>query len=388
MASSRGVVLHPILEFKENLSVLLISSLFILLSSRLDLSMFNELGWRGPLFVLVMILIVRPVSVLLSTIGAGLQMSERLFLSWLAPRGIVAAAVASVFAIRLGMDVPVVESEVDAMAANVVSDSVTAAATPLDAPGAGLVPATFLVIFGTVAVYGLTAAPVARRLGLASASPQGVVIAGADPIAQRIGSALQEAGFPVLLVDTNRWNIRNARMAGLNTAHENILSEHGLEELDLGGIGRFLGMTANDEVNALAAMHLTLLFGRANVYQLPSHNGGDNGEAGSGHLRGRTLFRPDLTHRQLESHFEQGARLKATKLTDEFTFEQFLETHGESAIPLFLCGQGKLSILTAREAVTPKPGQTVIALITLDAEREPSVADGDVENPSETPNQS
>ncbi|MFV0446477.1 MAG: cation:proton antiporter [Planctomycetaceae bacterium] len=368
LANSEGVILQPILEFKENLSLLLISSLFILLSSRLDLSTFQELGWRGPLFVLVMILLVRPASVMLSTLGSRLEWRERVFLSWLAPRGIVAAAVASVFALRLGMEPPLPEVSAE-VAQGVITEIVGQTPEPiesvssLDAPGRGLVPATFLVIFGTVVVYGLTAAPLARRLGLASANPQGVLIAGADLVSRQIGTALQEAGYPVLLVDTNRWNIQAARMAGLRTAHENILSEQAIADLDLGGIGRFLGFTPNDEVNSLAAMHLAPLFGRANVYQLTPHDQTDGREPSAGHLRARFLFSPVLTHRELESRLERGAKLKTTKLTDEFTFDRFKATYGPATVPLFLTGQGRLTILTSRNAPIPKAGQAIIALI-------------------------
>ena len=372
LANMSGVHLHPVLEFKENLSILLIASLFILLSARLNLSTFGELGWSGLLFVAVMILVVRPASVWLSTLGGRLNTRERIFLSWLAPRGIVAAAVASVFALRLGVDPIAVE--VTEIAADVVGGSAAEAlaerqpplessASLLSAPGSGLVPATFLVIFGTVVVYGLTAAPLARRLGLASANPQGVLIAGADIVARRIAGALQEAGYPVLVVDINRWHTRAARMDGLRTADVNILSERAVEDLDLGGIGRFLGLTSNDEVNSLAGMHMAPMFGRAEVYQLCPHDRVNGKTSSAEHLRTRVLFDHGLTHEDLEHRFEHGARIKTTKLTDEFSFEDFQETYGKSATPLFLSSQGKLTVLTDGAAITPKAGQSVIALI-------------------------
>lgn len=369
LANTEGVVLHPVLEFKENLSVLLIASLFILLSARLNLSSFAELGWRGPLFVAVMILIVRPASVWFSTLGTRLTTRERIFLSWLAPRGIVAAAVASVFALRLGVVPPAPETSAEvARAAAVAGSAIDSSeagqtASLLSAPGSGLVPATFLVIFGTVVVYGLTAAPLARRLGLASASPQGVLIAGADLVARRIASGLQEAGYPVLLVDVNRWNTSEARMEGLRTAGVNILSERAVEELDLGGIGRFLGLTSNDEVNSLAAMHLTPLFGRSEVYQLLPHNRANGKAASPEHLRARFLFGAKLTHEELEDRLEHGAKIKLTKLTEEFTYDAFKKTYNENATPLFLSGQGKLTIVTDRTTLAPKPGQSIIALV-------------------------
>jgi NhaP-type Na+/H+ or K+/H+ antiporter len=132
----------------------------------------TTLGWRGPAFALAMLLLVRPLAVWAATIGSRLNRAERLFLAWFAPRGIVAASVASVFALRLG------ES------------------------GAVLVPATFLVIIVTVGVYGLTAGPLARRLGLMLGDPQGLLIAGANGFARDLGTVLQQEGFRVVLVDT------------------------------------------------------------------------------------------------------------------------------------------------------------------------------------------
>ena len=172
LANQRVVPMDRISEFKESLTILLISALFILLSARVRVEDLTALGWRGLVFALVMLLVVRPLAVWAATIGSQLTRAERLFLAWFAPRGIVAASVASVFALRLG-------------------DS-----------GAVLVPATFLVIVATVAVYGLTAGPLARRLGLTPGDPQGLLIAGANGFARALASVLQREGFRVVLVDT------------------------------------------------------------------------------------------------------------------------------------------------------------------------------------------
>ncbi|MCA9059598.1 MAG: cation:proton antiporter, partial [Planctomycetaceae bacterium] len=139
LANQNQVSIRRIMEFKENLSVLLISSLFILLSARLETAALLEMSWRGPAFAAFMILIVRPVVVWLATIGSGLRKVDRLFLAWLAPRGIVAAAVSSVFALELAKTNP---------------------------QASLLVPATFTIIISTVLVYGLTSGPLARILGL------------------------------------------------------------------------------------------------------------------------------------------------------------------------------------------------------------------------------
>lgn len=330
--ANSGVTLKHIVEFKESLSLLLISGLFILLAARVQLSSIQELGWRGPLFVAFMIIIVRPLSIFASTLTSNLTLKEKLFLSWLAPRGIVAAAVSSVFAIHLGDD------------------------------GYGLVPATFLLIVGTVVVYGLTAFPLAKRLGLATSDPQGVLILGANQLARRVGQAIQEAGFPVLLVDTNRWNNAAARMDGLRTKNTDILNENAVDELDLGGIGRLVALTPNDEVNSLGAMHFSAIFGRANVFQLTPWRRAEKHEKSVDYLRARFLFGEELSYQRLVERLDAGAVIKATKLTPEFTYEEFQKEYGGNAIPLFVTQNRKLTVLDAEHA-HPKPGQKLIALV-------------------------
>ncbi|MCA9027932.1 MAG: sodium:proton antiporter [Planctomycetaceae bacterium] len=334
LANFPGIDIEHILEFKENLSVLLISGLFILLSARLNLDAFNSLGWRGAVFLAGVILIVRPLSVWLSTYSSSLTWQEKVFLSWFAPRGIVAAAVSSVFALRMGDD------------------------------GTGLVPATFLVIIGTVCVYGFTAFALARKLGLAVENPQGVLIAGAHAGVRAIAHALQNAGFQVLLVDLNHWNIQTARMEGLPTSEGNILSERLLENLNLGGIGRFLAMTPNDEVNSLAALNLRGLFGRAEVFQLFPRRRSERQEAASQSVRARFLFGEDITNQRLNERFEHGSTVKTTKLTEEFDYEAFQQRYAGTAILLFVIGEGgQLRVVTTDEKLSPKPGQTVIAIV-------------------------
>lgn len=330
--ANTGVSLKHILEFKENLSLLLISGLFILLAARVEFRSFQDLGWRGPVFVAFMILIVRPLAIACSTFRSNLTWKERVFLAWLAPRGIVAAAVASVFAIKL------------------------------EDHGHGLVPATFMLIIGTVVVYGLTSFPLARWLGLATSNPQGVLIVGANELARTIGQAIQEAGFPVLIVDINRWNISAARMNGLRTANLDILNEHSEEVLDLGGIGRLIALTPNDEVNSLAAMNYAGIFGRANVFQLTPWRRAEKQEKSVPHLRARFLFGEDLSYQRLVERIDAGAVIKMTKLTPEFTYQEFQKQYGGTAIPLFTVANGKLTVLDA-STPHPKPDQKLIALV-------------------------
>jgi NhaP-type Na+/H+ or K+/H+ antiporter len=253
LANQRTVPIRHIVEFKENLRVLLISALFIVLASRLsiDRESLQQLGWGSFAFVAALILVVRPIAVFVSTIGTALTRSERIFLAWIHPRGIVAAAVSSLLALeilrKLGDVEPLPPLAVDAQRFELL---------------------VFLVIIGTVTVYGLTLAPLARRLGLSGENPQGILFVGASRPVREIAKAIMAEKFAVLLVDTNHENNRAARMAGLPVTFASIGSEYIQEEIDLGGIGRLLALTPNDEVNTLAAMAFAERFGSGEVYQL------------------------------------------------------------------------------------------------------------------------
>ncbi len=339
LANQRDVSIRHIVEFKENLRVLLISSLFIVLAARMRAENLAYIGGSSLVFLAVLILVARPTAVFLSTWGSELSLRERLFLAWMAPRGIVAAAVSSVFALRLAE-----------------------AGHP---QALLLVPVTFLVIMGTVALYGLTASRVARWLGVAWPNPQGVLMVGAHSWARTLAGALQEKGFPVALVDTNWTHVAAARMMGLRASYANVLSERIVDELDLQGIGRLLALTPNDEVNSLAALHFAEVFGRAEVYQLPLHQeeSSPKGEVPQ-HLHGRFLFGRGMTYEVLAERFAAGAVVKAPRLTKEFDYEAFCRLYGEGALPLFLISDtGKLIIATEDEPLSPRPGHILISLV-------------------------
>ncbi len=333
LANQERVTVKHIIEFKENLRVLLIGCLFILLAARLDPGDLALLGSNSLVFLAALIVVARPVGVLLSTIGSRLKFKERFFLMCMAPRGIVAAAMASVFSLRL-MEMNHPQAEL-------------------------VVPLTFMVIIGTVVIYGLGAAPVAGLLGVARPNPQGVLIAGAHPWARAIASALKEEGFDVLLVDNNWANISQARMSGLPAHFGSILSERLPKELDLSGLGRFMAMTQNDNVNSLAALHFSDVFERMEIYQLAP---GD-AKRTSDTLRGRLLFGEGINFSFLDRRFRSGMVVKTTHLTEEFDFEAF-KTRYADAIPLFLINENReLSVFTADKPPQPKPGQTLISFV-------------------------
>ncbi len=350
LANQRFASVQHIVEFKENLFALIIGSLFIILGARLKIEHIEQmLNWRSAAFLAILILVLRPISALISTRWTRLNGRERIFIAWLMPRGIVAASVASIFAIQLE--------------GGAIQDADL------------LVPYTFLVIIGTVVVYGLTSLPLARYLGLAGANPQGVLILGAHPLGQELAVNIQLEGYRVLLVDANRGNIRGARLRGLPTYYGNILSEYALDDMDLHGIGRLLALTSNDEVNSLAAVRLAPVLERRNVFQVaPERVAGtsrDNGQPPR-HLRGRIIGSSELTLRELTRRLREGWSIKRTTLTENFDYERFLKHYEDGVIPVILISEEHgLQIFNSDGALEPQPGDRLISLVQAAEVRAP-----------------
>ncbi len=345
LANQRWVELRHIVEFKETLRVLVISSLFVLLAARLTPANIGQLGWEAVAFLLALVFIVRPAAVWVSAVGSKLSQQEREFVSWMAPRGIVAAAVASIFAERLA------EAGV--------------------AGAEKLVPVVFLVIAGTVALYGLTAFAVAKRLNLAEPEPQGVLFVGAHDWAREMAGCLKEEGVMVALADSNYHNVKQARMAGLSTYFGTILSEHVLEGVNLYGIGRLLALTSNDEANSLAVLHFAGIFGRKEVYQLDPEGGREatRTSVSPRYLSGRTAFGEKVTHAHLSKRFRAGAELRRSKITEKFDWKAWRKKYGENAIPLFVVTkEKKLMIPTPGAKAKPRVGDVVIGLVDVPEE--------------------
>lgn len=352
MANQKIYPVRHIIEFKENLRVLIISSLFILLGARLRASDLDAIGPAAFVFLGILILVARPAAVTVSALGSKFKKNEKLFLMWMAPRGIVAAAVASVFAERLA------------------EAGYTAAQQ--------LIPFTFFVIIGTVAIYGLTAFTVARRLGVAEKSPQGVLIVGAHDWARELARALREQDLRVVVVDSNWTNVRAARMAGLPAHFGGIVSESVLDQVDLYGVGRLLALTSNDEANSLAAVHFGDLFGRKEVYQLAPVSGdaSERKTLSPKHLSGRFLFAPGCTYDVLSRKFAEGYTVKVTQLTAKFDYKAFQARYGQDSIPLFLINAHDHLLVFAQDVSRkPRAGQTLISLVPPQPEKPEKAAE-------------
>ena len=344
LANQHTVSLRHIVEFKENLRVLLISSVFILLAARIDLGALAEIGWNAAIFIGLLALLVRPLSVFSATLPfKALGHRDRLLISWLAPRGVVAAAVTSIFALEL---------EHEGFAG-----------------GDTLIPICFSVIVGTVALYGLTAGPIARTLGLADRSAEGVLFIGAPEWAVSLAEILERQGLRCLLLDSNHSAVRKARLAGREAMHADALSESTLESIDYAGLGKAFAVTPSHDVNRLAALHFREVFGREQVYRLsPLGRKDQDKPVPVQDEQGRLLFARDMGPSYLGARFASGSRFKATKLSDEFDPDDWREQVGPTTRLLMLVRDRRLKVASADKGVEPKAGDTVIALVESEEE--------------------
>lgn len=341
LANQRGVNVRHIVEFKEHLRTLFLAALFILLAARLELGDLWPPQPAGIAFAAVLVLVVRPLAVAVSTFRSKLDVRERAFVAWMAPRGIVAAAVASVFALELEH-----------------------AGVP-DADR--LVSITFLVIVTTVVLYGLTAEPVARLLRVADPDAGGALILGAHAWARELAAVLSAEGASVLLADRNPDNAAAARLAGLRVYQGDILAEYAMEEIPFERLGQFLALTSNSEVNSLAALHMAEVFGRTNVHQLPgpAYAAGDTEEPVPAHLRGRLLFGPGVTYDFVRTRLAAGAVFQAVRLGRERSYEDFRRQSGDSAVPLLVVRpSGRLSAIVSGETPVVRPDDVLVALVS------------------------
>jgi NhaP-type Na+/H+ or K+/H+ antiporter len=339
LANMNDVDVEGILYFKESISILLISLLFIMLAARVDLQSLFNLGWRAALLFFAIQFLARPLNVMVSAIGSKLTWPERHLLAWIAPRGIVAAAISSLFAVQL--------DKAGFTDAKLLS------------------PLTFFVIIATVLLQSTTARPIARWLQVIEPEPKGFLLIGANLVARALAKALLANGVSVLLADTVRGNIAKAKIEGLPTYFGSPISEHAARNLPLTGIGRVLALSPHETINVAAAMHYRLELGPRNVFAVQSKLRENVSERTLFPIRrlSRTMFGSKITHSFLSSVLSRGGSIHATKLSAHFGFMDFLKKNVHRAIPLFAIDtKANVHVFCEDQPIEPKTGWTVIYL--------------------------
>ena len=336
LANEKKLRIDELILFKKHVTVVLISVLFILLAARLQLDAVAQLGWGIVLFLILVQCVIRPLSVWVCTLGSGWSWQEKALLGWIAPRGIVAAAISSLFVIKL--------------------ESNNVAGAEL------LVPLAFVLIIGTVVLQSLTAKRVGDYLGVTNLAPNGILVVGANPVSLAIANALRKEEVKVTVADRSARKITQARQSGLSVYHGNPTSGHAEDNLSLAGIGALAAMTQNPETNALAVVHFRSQFGSDRVFALaqnPEQTHEEKKDPTS--LReSNSLFSADITYEMLADALQQGASIEVSALDDTASAESQLES---ISMPLFAIDDaGFTHIYGEGKDFSPEPGWKILHL--------------------------
>lgn len=307
--------------------------MFVLLSASLDLAVLRQFEWRFGLFLLALLFVVRPLTVLLSLAFSRIPWRERLFVAWIAPRGIVAVAISGLFALRL------------------------------DELGYGdggiLVVLSFAVVAATIVAHGFTIAPLARLLGLTAKERPGVLIVGATQWSLRLAEHLSRLGVPVVVSDRSWQRLTPARERGVAWYHGEILAEATREDLDFHLFDVLVAVTDNEAYNALVCSEFAPELGRDSVYQLGAA-GGDDPHSLPASLRGRALFASGLGVEDITARSSWVFR--SAVLGQGQDFAQLLKRLPDAAEPLILLRRsGDIQLFSHASRPTPAPEDTVIA---------------------------
>jgi len=330
---------EPLREFKEHLTLILVSVLFIVIPTQLSLDDLALIDGRALLFAAAILLLVRPLTIGLATIGADMERGDRVILAWIAPRGIVAAATAGLFG--------------PAMLSGGHADA------------NALLPLVFLIIGVTVIVHGLTLAPLAKRLGLAAENENGLLIVGANPWSHALASKLKALEVPVLVTDGGYDNLKAVRMEGIRTYYGELLSEHAEHELEEEDLSHLLAATGNHYYNALVCQAQGAEFGHHRTFQLAaSHEEGKDDRRLTIAQRGYFALEPALGLQELLARLDQGWCFQHSTLSDGFNVEALERKLGrlekDWVIVAELSPSGQLHLHSEERETTASRGWTLI----------------------------
>lgn len=325
-------------RMKESLVVLVVSVLFIMLTADLHRDVLAQLSI--PIFALtvVVLFVVRPLGIFLSTLGTSMPWKEKLFVGWIAPRGIVAAAVAGEAGISL--------KEAGYQSADLI------------------MPAVFAVIAVTMILHGFSLGPIARLLKLTLSNDPAIAILGASGWSINFASCLRRAGVPVLLVDNRSSALMPATRQDIPVLRAELLSQHGQESFEERPADYLIATTGDGIYNGMVCGHLAPTMGRQRVYQIsPGVARLDFYHGLSRDARGKVLGEPAWNYTLFDTLFEQGWRFVAVEATEE-------------SAPSFGTDENRLDILVVRrdggilirsaednDKSVPQPGDHMVSMV-------------------------
>ncbi|MEH6700386.1 cation:proton antiporter [Parasphingorhabdus sp.] len=340
MANRQIYSSQALYRFKEDLAVLLISGVFIILSATLDWETVQQFRPQFVIFLILLLFVVRPISVLVALLFSSVPWRERLFIAWIAPRGIVAVAITGLFAIRL---------------------------VDYGFPGAeALVPLSFAVVIATIFAHGFSASWVAERLGISEGKGEGILIAGANRWSISLGKMLKSLDIEVLMTDNSKFALRRARSEGLDIRHGDVLDEAHNDNIDMGEFQHLIAATDNDSQNQLITADLGPEMGYEQISRLAN-----DGQSKSRVGHGRLLFESGTDFGTLLDRDLAGWRFSKTNITEKFTVEDYRKNLEVDEEPLAVFKPDRRLLFFATDArPVIEDGDVVISYVAPDTPEE------------------
>ncbi len=322
LGNTNSPFLKDLLYFKESLSVLLISILFILLAANINMTdLMLIYNWKTVLLFAIIIFVIRPLGVFLSSSKSTLNLNEKLFISWVGPRGIVAAGIASLFGLKL------------------VKNGVEGAEY--------ITPLVFMVVLGTVLLNATTARFFAKIVGVFLKKSEGILIIGASEVSRLIGSYLVNNQRHVVLIDSNRINIEKAKDKGLDAINTNIYSDTLKDNIELNDMGYIMALTGNSDINEYAINKFRDQFGENGAYRLVTEEEMND----QSNLPEEGLFSHADDFVLLSQATKKYPTIHEIKIKDETHYNDLIKEtiNNKDRIPLFLKdNKGQLEIISPR----------------------------------------
>ena len=336
VANMRLDSLRDIHPFKENITVLLISGVFVLLSASLDFDVLRLFEWRFAAFLFALLFLVRPATVLIALAFSKIPWNERLLVAWIAPRGVVAVAVSGLVALRL------------------------------DQLGYGngniLVTLSFAVVVATIIAHGFSIRFVARWLKVTGATQKGLLIVGSTPWSISLARQIQSLGLPVMIADSSWQRLSAVRQAGIDAYHGEILAETTEERLDLTRFQVLAATTDNEAYNALVCSEFAHDIGRDSVYQLGGSGDDEDHRSLPEALRGRAMFTAGHGVEDILRREAAGWTFRKTRISEQFNFEDARSTLPDEAdMLLVLRKDGRIRFFSHAARPTPQNGDIVVS---------------------------
>jgi len=334
LANSRIASLTDMRRFKETITTLLVSGVFIILTASLSIDDIRSLDWRAALFVASLLLVIRPIAIMLATIRSGATIQERLLSAWIAPRGVVAVAVSGLFGTLLA-DIGVEDA-------------------------GRMVAFTFAVVVTTIVLHGFTLAPLASFLKLKKATKPGILIVGGSRWSTAFALKLKEAEVPVMLADQNWNHLSEARLANIPVYFGEVLSESAHHSIDPKRFTNLIATGDNDAYNALVCTDFGPELGRSHVFQIGRIDEKAR-QALNFTLGGRSLTKESVSFLELREKLLNGWTFQLTRLTDEFGWDAYEASRPEGALILLWIKPSGMIVFAAASPNTPGPNDRILS---------------------------